>query len=77
VSALARPDEGQGRESGIKYVKRAFVLGQTCASREELNAQGQVWVRAGADQRVHGTTFRTPAEAFCEARLRSQAGLPR
>ncbi|HSF30329.1 MAG TPA: IS21 family transposase [Candidatus Tectomicrobia bacterium] len=64
-------------ESGVKYVKRAFLLGRTCRSWEDLNAQGQDWVRTVADQRVHGTTFRKPAEAFLEAQLRAHAGRPR
>jgi transposase len=64
-------------ESGVKYVKRAFLLGRTCRSWEDLNAQGQDWVRTVADQRVHGTTFRKPAEAFLEEQLRAHAGQPR
>ena len=66
VLALSRPHEGKV-ESGVKYVKRAFLLGRTCRSWEDLNAQGRDWVRTVADQRVHGTTFRKPAEAFLEA----------
>ena len=64
-------------ESGVKYVKRAFLLGRTCRSWEDRNAQGQDWVRTVADQRVHGTTFRKPAEAFLEEQLRAHAGRPR
>jgi transposase len=64
-------------ESGVKYVKRAFLLGRTCSSWEDLNAQGQDWVRTVADQRVHGTTFRKPAEVVLEEQLRAHAGRPR
>ena len=63
-------------ESGVKYVKRAFLLGRTCRSWGDRNAQGQDWVRTVADQRVHGTTFRKPAEAFLEEQLRAHAGGP-
>jgi hypothetical protein len=64
-------------ESGVKYVKRAFLLGRTCSSWEDLNAQGQDWVRTVAAQRVPGTTFRKPAEVFLEEQLRAHAGRPR
>lgn len=68
--------KGQG-ESGIKYGKRAFLLGRTFPSLADLNAQVQGWIRTVADQRVHGTTFRKPAEAFLAERLRSPVGKPR
>jgi hypothetical protein len=64
-------------EAGVTYVKRAFLVGRTCRSWEDLNAQGQDWVRTVADQRVHGTTFRKPAEVVLEEPLRAHAGRPR
>jgi transposase len=68
----------QGKvESGVKYVKRAFLLGRTCRSWEDLNAQGQDGVRTVADQRVHGTTFRKPAAACLDEQLRAHTGRPR
>lgn len=54
-----------------------MLLGRTCSSWEDLNAPGQDWVRTVADQRVHGTTCRPPAEVFLEEQLRAHAGRPR
>jgi transposase len=61
-------------EAGIKYGKRAFVLGGAFASLADMNDQGHQWIRAVADQRVHGTTFQRPAERFREEPLRGHQG---
>jgi transposase len=77
---LCRPYRAQTKgkvESGIKYVKRSFIKGQQFPSWEALNSLVQQWVVTAADQRIHGTTFRKPAEAFAEERLRSHLGRPR
>jgi transposase len=63
-------------ESGVKYVKRSVVLGRSFPSWDALNPTVQEWVMRVADQRSHGTTFRKPAEAFAEERLRSHLGRP-
>jgi hypothetical protein len=76
---LCRPSrahtKGKG-ESGVQYVKRSFVLGRPFPSWDALNPTGQEWVMGVADQRIHGTTFRKPAEAFAEERLHSPRGRP-
>ena len=56
---------GKG-ESGLTYVKRRFVQGRQFPSGDALNLTAQEWVVRVADQRIHGTTFRKPAEAFTE-----------
>jgi transposase len=76
---LCRPYRAQTKgkvESGVKYVKRRFVLGRPFASWEALHPAVQEWVVDVADQRVHGTTFRKPAEAFAEECLRSHRERP-
>jgi transposase len=76
---LCRPYRAQTKgkvESGVKYVKRSFVLGRPFLSWEALNPTVQEWVVRVADQRIHGTTFRKPAEAFAEEHLRSHRGRP-
>jgi transposase len=76
---LCRPYRAQTKgkvESGVKYVKRSFVLGRPFPSWEALNPMAQDWVVRVADQRIHGTTFRKPAEAFAEEHLRSHLGQP-
>jgi transposase len=76
---LCRPYRAQTKgkvESGVKYVKRSFVLGQAFPNWEALNSTAHAWVTCVADQRIHGTTFRKPAEAFAEEHLRSHLGQP-
>jgi hypothetical protein len=63
-------------ESGIKYVKRSFLQGRLFPAWEALNPTVQAWVVTVADQRIHGTTFRKPAEVFREEGLRSHVGRP-
>jgi len=60
-----RPQTKGKVESGVKYVKR-FLRGKEFTSLDDLNAQLQAWIVTVADQRVHGTTHRKPAEMFLE-----------
>ena len=69
------PTKGQVA-SGIQSVKRSFVRGRPFPTWEAVNPMTQEWVVTVADQRMHGTTFRKPAEAFAEERLRSHGGRP-
>jgi hypothetical protein len=41
-----------------------------------MNPAVQEWLVTVADQRLHGTTFRQPAELFAQEHLRSHAGKP-
>ena len=54
-------------ESGVKYVKR-FLRGKSFASLEHLNESLLKWIVNVADQRIHGTTQRKPAEMFEQER---------
>ena len=60
-----RPQTKGKVESGVKYVKR-FLWGKEFTSLDDLNAQLTDWIVNVADQRVHGTTHRQPAEMFLE-----------
>jgi len=60
-----RPQTKGKVESGVKYVKR-FLRGKEFTSLDDLNAQLTDWIVNVADQRVHGTTHRQPAEMFLE-----------
>ena len=76
---LCRPYRAQTKgkvESGIKYGKRSFLPGRSFPVWEALNPTVQDWVVTVADQRIRGTTFRKPAEAFSEECLRSHLGRP-
>lgn len=65
----ARPQTKGKVESGVKYVKRSFLSGESFYSLEHMNQAVRQWIRNVADQRVHGTTHRIPAEAFQEELL--------
>jgi transposase len=67
--------KGKG-ESGSKYVKRSFVKGRPFPTWEALNPSVHEGVVTVADRRLHGTTFRQPAEAFGDEQLRSHRGRP-
>jgi transposase len=60
-----RPQTKGKVESGIKYVKR-FLRGKSFRSLDDLNACLVEWIVNVADQRIHGTTHRKPAEMFLE-----------
>jgi hypothetical protein len=60
-----RPQTKGKVESGIKYVKR-FLRGKSFRSLDDLNACLMEWIINVADQRIHGTTHRKPAEMFLE-----------
>lgn|SRR5512138_226010 len=51
-------------ESGVKYVKRNALVGQSFASLDEVNEYLLKWCLEVADQRIHGTTHEKPAERF-------------
>jgi transposase len=71
---LCRPYRAQTKgkvESGVKYIKRSFVKGRVFPAWDALNPLVQEWLVTVADERIHGTTFRRPAEVFAEERLRS------
>ena len=60
-----RPQTKGKVESGVKYVKR-FLRGKEFLSLDDLNSQLLAWIINVADQRIHGTTHRQPAEMFLE-----------
>jgi hypothetical protein len=60
-----RPQTKGKVESGVKYVKR-FLRGKSFESLDHLNVCLLGWIMTVADQRVHGTTHRKPAEMFAE-----------
>ena len=60
-----RPQTKGKVESGVKYVKR-FMRGKSFESLDHLNTCLLEWIITVADQRVHGTTHRKPAEMFLE-----------
>jgi transposase len=66
-------------ERGVGYVKRNAIAGRSFASWGALEAHLAWWMRAVADQRVHGTTGETPLARFAReeaAALRPLNGRP-
>lgn len=51
-------------ESGVKYVKRNFLVGRRFRDLDHLNAELEVWLREIADLRIHGTTHVAPMARF-------------
>lgn len=64
-----RPQTKGKVESGIKYVKRSFVLGSSFPSIDAANLGVKEWIRNVADCRIHGTTHQKPEELFREEKL--------
>jgi len=62
-------------ESGVKYVKRNGIAGRRFESFAALEGHLVQWM-AEADQRIHGTTGRRPADLFTEVELATLIPLP-
>ena len=53
-------------ESGVKYIKKAFLPLRDFHDRDDANRQLQEWIRAEAGHRIHGTTRQAPLTQFVE-----------
>lgn len=51
-------------ESGIKYVKRNFMVGRVFKSFLDLKAQSIDWRDTRANVRIHGTTHKRPVDLY-------------
>lgn len=51
-------------ESGVKYLKRNFLVGRRFRDDLDLEEQLQEWTATVADVRVHGTTHERPMDRF-------------
>lgn len=51
-------------ESGVRYVKRNGLAGLAGADVDAARAHLARWIEGIANQRIHGTTQRRPAEVF-------------
>ena len=62
-----RDPKKKGRvESGVKYVKRAFVPLREFRDLSDANAQLRAWMLGEAGNRLHGTTYQRPLSRFVE-----------
>jgi len=63
-------------ESGVHYVKRNFMAGQTFTDILVANQRLKVWVQEQAGSREHGTTHRAPWRLFVEQERAALQPLP-
>ncbi len=63
-------------ESGVKYVKRAFVPLREFRHIEDANQQLMSWIVTEAGTRIHGTVFERPLERFAETERHLLKALP-
>jgi transposase len=59
----AAPKKGKV-EAGVKYVKRSFFRGREGEDVTQVRRALEVWVHDVANERMHGTLQRRPAEVF-------------
>ena len=75
----ADPQKKGRIESGVKYVKNAFVPLRDFRSLAQGNEQLQAWLMTVAGQRLHGTTRQQPLQCYIDTergQLRSLPDLP-
>jgi transposase len=63
-------------ESGIKYLKKNFLVGRRFRDLEDLNRQLEEWLTTVADARVHGTTGVRPIDRFPQENLVDLRNVP-
>jgi len=63
-------------ESGVHFVKRSFLAGQTFTDIREGNRRLQEWITERAGTRDHGTTHRPPLALFRGAEQQALLPLP-
>jgi hypothetical protein len=60
------PEKKGKVESGVKYVKRNFLVGRSFVDLVDVGEQWHEWNATVADVRVHGTTHQPPLARFAE-----------
>lgn len=72
-----RTPEHKGKvESGVHFVKRSFLAGQSFTDIREANRRLQAWIVERAGTREHGTTHRPPLALFRAAEQPALQPLP-
>jgi transposase len=72
-----RDPKKKGRvESGVKYIKRAFVPLRELRDLADANAQLHAWLLGPAANRIHGTIHERPLTRFAETERESLRPLP-
>ncbi len=68
MQALPGPDQRQGVERPVSYVRSSFFYGRTFTSDEDLNGQARHWLDHVANVRVHGTLKERPVDRLEQER---------
>lgn len=63
-------------ESGVKYLKRNFLLGSEFADVPEAQQRLDKWLQDVCNQRIHGTTQKRPEDLFCDVEKAALLPLP-
>ena len=72
-----RDPKKKGRvESGVKYIKSAFLPLRTFRSFADANQQLRAWILSEAGTRIHGTTRQQPLTLFAEGEKSFLSTLP-
>lgn len=61
---VRKPNEKGKVESGIKYVRTAFLAGREITSHTKIQQEALEWLDLEANVRVHGTTHEQPMTRF-------------
>lgn len=72
----ATPEHKGKVESGVHYIKRNFLAGQSFTDITQANAKALAWVKNIAGQRIHGTTKMKPLVRFTECEKAALSPLP-
>lgn len=70
------PEQKGKVESQVKYVQNNFLKGREFKSRADMETQLKAWMVFYANQRIHGTTKKRPAEEFERRERNSLQPLP-
>jgi len=65
---VRRPQEKGKVESGIKYVRTAFLAGREIMSFHDIQKEAVNWRDGEANLRIHGTTHERPIDRFMSER---------
>lgn len=61
---VRKPNEKGKVESGIKYLRTAFLAGRLINSHTQVQAEALEWLAGEANTRIHGTTHERPIDRF-------------
>ncbi len=64
ICAVRKPNEKGKVESGIKYVRSAFLAGRLINSQLQIQSDALEWLKKEANERIHGTTREKPILRF-------------